>query len=1019
MLLLITRFFRFIKPGIAFLLLGALIPVFSEAGAVSLNSDVSLAWQQPSVKADTTIDQPVDSAKLKADSARQLLIPTDTNKVHHGLYLKDGIVPEHVAIYPYASLQQDLKGNVAGLYVQETSGEPGTEKSMFIRGTAIPYMSHKDIYNAQPTVILDGIPLIGDDPFAFDIQLYDYNRIGPATNLLASINMDDIASIKVVKDFAEASFYGPRAANGGVIVINTKAPVIGGRKITVNTYIGMVQRPSVYATNARYENKFRQQFYDRYGGQSEQLTYPVWLRDSTNNAYWGPSNWPDLYYKNKIIRGTDVSLSSGTERANYRFSLGNQQTNNPADNTKLDRYNAMFEINMVPVSWLTISAMINGTRLERDRNNNLRDRFAEMQYLPDLSSPLPPNKLDYQHYLNEIDKSFDNNKTNVITGYFRLNFKFGDHFKYTSSLGFNYNEGLRDIFYPSTLMESVNYVSDYFGYSQRMTFNNTLSFDYKWNDVHALTLDAGEIFEADFNRYNYSYAYKGPNDLIKANILNSDPNNANYLTSKAFSRQLIYMFIDKLKHRLLSFYGRASYSYKGVLDLSAMVRADGSSSAEPDEYWLVSPTFSAGLNLKDIWFEDADAISSFRLHGSWGQVGRLFTDDRFGEGTQYTSDLSFSNNPVKFSYDAFPGLSRPYSYGYIGDDLSWAYTDQTDIGLDIGLLHDKLTASLDVYNRVDKNMLVAVPFSAEYGYTSKWENGMDVRNRGADLTITASVLPEDSKLQWRPAVNINYNQNTLLALPGGLDELIIGDGANARLLKVGNAIDQYWLLQNEGIYNREKDIPVNPATNMKINYEGISIAAGDPKWKDQNGDYSINNEDKVLTGHYLPQVSGGFSNEFQYRNFTLNFAFYYALGRKVLNQEMANRFDFINREAEISMDAVKEITFWSKTGDYTRYPVYNPWSTVVPYRMDQDLWLEDGSFLKLRSLSLEYDLTGTKWWHKTSVIRGLTVYGTANNLFTVTPYSGRDPELIYYNGVDDGYGLPIPRSYTIGVRMNF
>lgn len=1018
MLLLITGFFRFIKPGIAFLLIGALLPVFSEAGVVTWKNEMSLAWQQPAAKADTTI-QASDTASLKADSIRQSLIPTDTNKISHGLYLKDGIVPEHVALYPYSSLQQALKGNVAGLYVQETSGEPGTEMSMLIRGTALPYMNHKDIYHAQPTVILDGVPLINDDPFAFDIQLYDYNRIGPATNLLSSISMDDIASVKVVKDFAEASLYGPRAANGGVIIINTKAPVIGGRKISLNTYFGVVQRPSVYSTNARYENDFRQRFYDRYAGESELLNYPVWLRDSTNDAYWGPSNWPDLYYKNRIIRGADVSLSSGTERANYRFSMGNQQTNNPADDTRLDRYNAMFEINMVPVSWLTISSMISGTRLERDRNTGLRDRFAEMQYLPDLSSPLPPNKTDYQHYLDQIDNSFDENKSNVITGYFRLNFKFGEHFKYLSSLGFNYNEGLRDIFYPSTLMESVNYVSNYYGYSQRLTFNNTLSFNYNWNNIHTLTLEGGEIFEADFNRYNYTYAYKGPNDLIKANILNSDPNNSNYLTSKAFSRQLIYMFIDKLKHRLLSFYGRAQYQYKDLFDFSAMLRADGSSSALPDEYWLLSPTFSAGLNLKSLWLEDADAVGSLRLHGSWGRVGRLVTDDLFGEGAQYTSDLSFSNNPVKFSYDAFPGLSRPYSYGYIGDDLSWAYTDQADIGVDISLWKDRLTASLDVYSRVDKNMLVALPFSSEYGYTAKWENGMKVRNRGVDFTIMASVLPSESRLQWRPAVNINYNQNTLLALPEGTDELVIGEGANARLLKVGHAIDQYWLLQNDGIYNRERDIPVNPGTNAKITYEGIPIMAGDPKWKDLNGDGTINDEDKVLTGHYLPQVSGGFSNEFTYRNFTLNFSFYYALGRKVLNQEMADRFDFINREDQISMNAVKEITFWSKIGDYTHYPVYNPWSTVVPYRMDQDLWLENGSFLKLRSLSLQYDLTGAKWWNQKSIIRGLTVYGTANNLFTVTPYSGRDPELAYYDGVDGGYGLPIPRSYTIGIRMDF
>ncbi|HEY6083670.1 MAG TPA: SusC/RagA family TonB-linked outer membrane protein, partial [Chitinophagaceae bacterium] len=252
----------------------------------------------------------------------------------------------------------------------------------------------------------------------------------------------------------------------------------------------------------------------------------------------------------------------------------------------------------------------------------------------------------------------------------------------------------------------------------------------------------------------------------------------------------------------------------------------------------------------------------------------------------------------------------------------------------------------------------------------------------------------------------------------GLQEMIIGTGATARMLKVGHAIDQFWLLQNQGIYNRDKEIPVNPQTHQKETYKGTTLMAGDPIWKDQNGDYTIDDKDKVMMGHYLPQVSGGFSNDFLWRNFTFSFSLYYALGRKILNQNMANHLDFVNHEGQISMDAIKEITFWTKAGDYTRYPMYNPWSNVIPYRADQDLFLEDGSFLKLRAISLQYDLTKAKWWNKKSAIHGFSVYVTANNLFTITPYSGRDPEVVYYNGVDDGYGLPISKSYTVGVKMD-
>lgn len=925
----------------------------------------------------------------------------------------DTIIMERENIYPYSSLQQLLKGNAAGVYIQEPSGEPGSNMSMFIRGTAIPMLSSRDIYEAQPTVILDGIPMIMDHPFAFDIQLFDYNRIGPATNILASIDPDNIASIEVVKDFGRAAMYGPRAANGGVILLTTKAPVMGRRRISFNTWIGIAQKPSVFTTNAKFENDFRQPFYDKYANADQQQTYPLYLRDSTNDAYYGPSNWTDLYYRNRMTYGVNASLSSGTERANFMFAVGNRKTTNPADATCLDRYNAMFEINMVPVRGLTISAMINGTRLERTRNTFLRDRFAEMQYLPDLSNPLPPNKEYYSKFRNEYTKSFDENKLNEVNGYFKFNIRFSDKLHFNSSFGFDYNEGLRDLFYPSTLMETVNYVSNYFGYNQRVFFDNSLTFDHQWNKDHHITIEAGESFQSDYSRYNYAYAYKGPNDLIRVNLLSSADNDSKN-RPKSFRHELTYMFLDQQRHRLLSFYGRGAYSYKDLLDFSVLLRADGSSSAQPDNWWMFAPTFSAGLNAKSLWLADEPFIDRLRLHASWGRVGRLLPDDRFGEGPQYTSDLSFSNNPVRFSYNAFPGMSRAYSSGYIGYGIKWPYTDQLELGADVTILQDRLNLSFALYDRVDKNMILGIPFASEYGYNIQYKNGMKVRNRGLDAAAQYAVLPA-GKVQWSIGANVNLNRNKLLALPDGLQSLVVANGT--KRLYVGRAIDQYWVLENNGIYNRDADVPVNPSNGKPLNYKGIPLVAGDPKWKDHNGDFVIDDADKTLTGNALPIIVGGFNTDVTWRGFTLGMAFYYNWGRKIMNHEMATRLDFINHEGKIDMSAVKEITFWTKAGNYEQYPQYNPWSTVIPYRNDQDLFMENGNFLKLRTLSLQYDMTKAPWWKKNGNLYRLTLYGTVNNLFTLTPYTGGDPELVDYNGFDNGYGLPIPRSYTIGLKM--
>src|SRR5690606_38764832 len=145
------------------------------------------------------------------------------------------------------------------------------------------------------------------------------------------------------------------------------------------------------------------------------------------------------------------------------------------------------------------------------------------------------------------------------------------------------------------------------------------------------------------------------------------------------------------------------------------------------------------------------------------------------------------------------GISRGYSSGYIGYGITWPYTDQLNINATTALLNNKLQVSLDFYSRTDHNMILGVPFGAEYGYNIRYKNGMTVRNRGIDLAVNATVLPAKSALQWVPGIVVNYNRNTLLALPDGLDELTVANGS--KLLKVGNSIDQYWVLENDGIYN--------------------------------------------------------------------------------------------------------------------------------------------------------------------------------------------------------------------------
>jgi TonB-linked SusC/RagA family outer membrane protein len=942
---------------------------------------------------------------LRKDSLEQIKLKTLYNKLSGSIQKSTN----DLALFPAISLQQNLKGNYAGLYIQEPSGEPGSIQNMLIRGAPLPLLSKKDLYQSQPLVVLDGIPLVAEHPFAYDTQQYDFNRMGTSTNLLAGIDLNNIASVEVLKDLAASAIYGPRGVNG-VVLLKSKTPT-NTRTVSFNSYIGMVQKPHVNTINGKYENDFRQRFYDIYttnGRYSDDEEYPVYLSDSLNSVYSGKSNWTDLYYKNAMIYGINLGLSGGTDRANFRFSLGNTKSQGVADETALDRYSVMFNINMKPVKWLLFSAMINANRLNRDRNRNLRDRFTQVNYFPDMGSPLAPNKDYYASYLTQYAKGFDDNKTNSIQGYAKLEATLGK-FILSSTFNVDYSEGYRDVFYARTLMQGNSYASNYYGFSQRLMMENKASYNFNINTVHDFHVTLGQSMMWDIYKYNNAYAYKGSNDYIKINLLRSDPNAGDYLLPSAFPRELTYRMLDKTADNLLSFYGKADYSFSDKYFLAATLRLDGSSNAQPTKRYFYSPVIAAGWNVKNELLKDNTLFNDLVLRASVGRMGRTNVYDSYAQGPQYTASVGYTGNLTVPGYNAFGVLTRSYQFGWVGYDIPWAYSDQLNVGVDVSMLKNRLNFALDFYSKTEKNGLIGIPAFAEYGYKQSIESGLSVNNTGIDFTVSTQVIAK-SKFSWNSALNLNHNRNKLKALPRGLQQIVI----DSRFLKIGEPVDQYWVLENEGIYNADADVPV--VNGQPLKYNGTVLKAGDPRWKDQNGDNRIDENDKVLKGHSLPVLSGGLDNNFKYGNWSLATNIYFNLGRKVLNQEMASRFDFVNREGNSELNSIKEITFWEKRGDYTKYPLYNPWSSIIPYRIDQDLFLENASFLKLRSVSLGYDLV-SMLKRKNIKINKFFVYASVNNVLTITPYTGVDPELVGYDGINTGYGLPIPRTYVLGVKM--
>lgn len=932
----------------------------------------------------------------------------DTTKHIDVISLKDQKVDvSQKSKYGYSSLQQVLKGEV-GVYVSEATSEPGIPLQMFIRGVNSPIINSRDYYNQQPLIVLDGIPLIGEHPFSYDIQSYDIERIGPENNLLMNLNLDNIESIQVLKDIVDLSFYGPMGANG-VIDIKTRANVNNNvRRININSYAGMSLRPQVTTINGDFENKFRKQFYDKYtanGKYNNDDIFPVYLSDSLNSQYFGASDWSDSYYRNGLLYNANVNLSGGGKRANFQFAIGGAKNEGIADLTSLSKYHSMFSLSLAPLKWLNFDIYINASRYDRARNRNLRNRIGLMSYFPDLGTPLSPNRAIYDAYLTELDKSIDDNFTNIVDGYLGLKIDL-KKFTYTSRFSVDFNEGYRDIFYPRTVMEGNSFASNYYGYNQRLLIKNALYYTDKLNDNWGIRFDLGNDLQWDLSKYNYAYAYKGINDYIKLNLLHSDPTTTNYLTSSSFPRELMYKFIDRTRHNLVSTYLSASIFDTDKFTGNLVIRSDGSSNAQPTARWFIS---TAGSLKYNVLKNSESLLQKLDFKIGAGRLGLINQFDNYSQGPNYTAQVGYTGNQILGSYNGIAPLTRPYSNGWIGYDLPWAYIDQFDLNADLSLKPLQSNISISYYLRDTKNQIIGVPGGNEYGYSIELMSGMDVRNQGIELFLNTSPIRKKD-FKYDLSLGLNYNHNKLLALPNNFNSVVIGE----RKLEVGKSIHQFWIYDNVGIYASDSEVPVANGEVMK--FKGIDMKGGDPKWVDKNGDNNIDNDDRVLKGNIFPALVGNFNNHFQYKNWEMNLNFYYNLGRNIINREMSNRFNFINNEGVKDLNAIKEISFWEKRGDYSMYEIYNPWSSVNAYQENQSIFVENGSFFKLREVSLSYDLAQINYF-KTKKINKMTVFLTASNVWTLSKYSGRDPELVDFSGYDGGYSLVFPRTFTVGFKM--
>lgn len=936
---------------------------------------------------------------LKKDSLRQdsaggqkgWFSRYEAQKRNAALGSPDSVAMMEVYRSPYISLQQNLKGKVAGLYVQEPSGEPGTQQAMFLRGTSVPLFSKVDAMSTQPAVYINGVPVIENRAYSYSVKNNDVNPLGTATNLLAGLHLANIESIEVVKDPYELAKLGPLAANGAIWIV-TRDGYKGGPNVTVDASLtaSMASNGDVRMTNANDERNFRAGFYPE--GTDLDRYLPAYLKDRTDPMFFGAPGWAEDYYNTPQLQyNVNASVGGGKGIANYLFSVGTATNEGMADNTDYSKYNIDFYLNMMPVKGLTVSTILQAVKASRSRNNTLRDRYAEMEYFPSLATPVPPTTEGAGIYDSYLSGSEDENDNIALNGSLSLNYLWRA-LRAGVSVKFDYETDVRNAFWPTTLIESINFTSNYSAYNRRFIGDFYLGYDVDFMQGHRLSFDLKGAMEEDRYHYNYTRGYDGTDDMHQST------SGGGYKITNFLDQEVLHFMNSSLN---------IGYRWKNYLSAGVMLRYDGVTSVHPNHKWLFTPAASLEWNLKHSLMGNINWISDLALYGSWARIGRYLPSDRYGVGPQSTSEnIGWSGSWIPGSYNQYATATRPYTFGWVGFGVKWPYADKAEVGMRSCWLKDRLTLDFAFYSNRDKDLLVKMPVAHEFGYTGQYKQGMEITNRGVELSLTGKLIEQPGDgWQWSVGANFAFNHNELSALPDGIQQTEV-DG---RLLRVGEAVDRFYVLQNEGIYQSDAEVPVKDGKKMTVN--GVELKAGDPKWMDRNGDNKITDDDKVLKGHSLPKYTGGFSTQLKFKRFDLGASFFFAAGHSAMNYRAYQQYDFTTLDKGDNLVGVKEIFFWQSGNVPMDYPRYNALSGVHPYRLDQDLYLEKVSYLKLRSVTLGYSVPTAK--------HNVYVYVSGDNLFTISNFSGDDPELVDFDGYYRGYGMGIPRSVTLGVRCSF
>lgn len=860
----------------------------------------------------------------------------------------------------YTSPAQLLQGKVPGLTITQSSDPNSEYSSITLRGAS----SLRGGEAMEPYYVVDGVPGVS----------------------LALIAPEDIESIDVLRDATATAIYGSKAANG-VIIVTTKKGKAGKASVTYSAYIAadnvMKNLDMMTADDLR--------------------AYAKANNFTINNDFGANTDWQKEVQRTAFTHNHNVSISGGSDRTSYTASINYMEKQGVIKGTDMDRligraFVQTRALNDRLILSMNLNASItNNNSVETGGDNN--SVYDAMNYY----SPLVPvrdengNWTNYvgvsQNYnpLSMINEDLYHHQTKKMQGTAKASLDIIDGLQWNATLSYQNEQFLWDEYHTS--QSQMTYVKDN-GQAHRRTtqdlkkvFETYLNYDKTFNEVHKLGIMLGYSWEETTKADGYG--------LTVYDFYNDDLGYKNLgMANKMDGIDGVWSSAENTL-RMISFYGRVNYSYNSKYLLQATVRRDGSSAFGVNNRWATFPSFSAAWRISEEEFAKDWGFDDLKLRAGYGVSGNSLGFDPYISRMLYGGTGWFTyvdSNGVESNYRIIGALRNS------NPDLKWESTSMFNVGVDFSVLGGRLGATIEYYVKKTSDLILAYEVSTNrYQYPSMWANVGDISNKGVEISINA--IPVQTKnFEWSTTVNLSHNKNIVEKISNDTYSVPYINTANPNIGGSAQANSIQRIMEGE---------PIGTFYMWKwagYNDEGVSVF----NEYDEDGNVigtttRLDEKDRVKVGSAQPKLNLGWNNTLTYKNWTLTAFFQGTFGNKIFNATRAQYNNTTNIQQ--GKNGLKEIMTDQKITD-------------VNAQAPSDRYLEDGSYLRLSTLSLGYDFGKIGNW-----INNLKLTATCNNVFTITGYSGTDPE-VSLGGIEPGIDwrnsfYPRTRTFMLGLNVNF